>query len=66
MEFHKTLRSLRESKGLTQSELATRCGLHWNAVAQFENGRSPSLRNLVKLADGLQVSLDRLVGRNAE
>jgi transcriptional regulator with XRE-family HTH domain len=60
--FSEQLRSVRLAKGLTQAELAVRCGLHPNAIAQFEcGGREPSLKNLVKLADGLGVTIDALV-----
>lgn len=48
------LRSARLRAGLTQAELAERAGLHAAAVGFFEqDARSPSLVNLVALAEAL-------------
>jgi transcriptional regulator with XRE-family HTH domain len=64
--FGTTLRTIRETKGLTQSELAERSGLQPSAVSHFEAGRrSPSFDNLRALADALGVSTDYLLGRDA-
>lgn len=66
-EFGELLRKARETKGLTQAELAQRAGLQPSAVAHFESGRrSPSLDNLRRLADALSVNLDYLLGREPD
>jgi transcriptional regulator with XRE-family HTH domain len=63
-EFAERLRSAREGRGMSQSELAQKSGLQPSAVSHFETGRrSPSFDNLRKLADALSVSTDFLLGR---
>lgn len=59
------LKSLRELRGLTQSELGERAGMGAASVSHFETGqRMPSLESLVRIADALEVSLDALLGRS--
>lgn len=61
--FGNRLRTIREKKGLTQFELAEKCGLTASWVSHFENGnRSPGIENLIRLSFGLCVNLDRLCG----
>ena len=49
---------------LSQGDLASITGLKPAAVSHFETGqRSPSLNNLKRLADALEVSADYLLGR---
>ncbi len=61
--FKKTLRGLRQALGLSQSELAARCGLSVDNVQNWEQGRTePRLSAFIKLAQGLGVSLDVLAG----
>ena len=58
------LKTLRELRNLTQSELGNRAGMGAASVSHFETGqRAPSLESLVKLADALEVSVDTLLGR---
>lgn len=65
--FPDRLRSAREYRGLTQSELADRAGLQPSAVSHFETGtRKPSFDNLRLLADTLDVTTDYLLGRVAD
>jgi transcriptional regulator with XRE-family HTH domain len=55
------LRECRELRGYSQTDLAARTGLKPSAVSHFETGnRVPSLGNLIRLADALDVSLDTL------
>jgi len=62
--FPACLKMVREQEGLTQVELAAKTGLHPSAISHFESERrAPSLRNLVKLADALDVTTDCLLGR---
>lgn len=61
--FPERLRSARESRGLSQAQLAEKAGLQSAAIAHFEAGRrSPSLKNLRALAEALAVSSDYLIG----
>jgi transcriptional regulator with XRE-family HTH domain len=65
-QIGKMIKALRESEGLTQSELAKRAGLTQAAISQFEEGkRVPSTRAIQKIADGLGVSLDTLVSESS-
>ena len=63
-EFQDRLRKARESRGLTQADLAKKTGLQAAAISHFETGqRAPSFDNLRKLSDALTVSIDYLLGR---
>ncbi len=60
------LKSARELHGLTQEALAKKCLLKMSQISAFETGRrNPSVHNLVKLADALNVSADYLLGRES-
>jgi transcriptional regulator with XRE-family HTH domain len=57
--FAARLRELRSAAALSQTVLAERAGLSVSTVRQFEYGlREPTYGTLVKLADGLDVSLE--------
>ncbi len=44
--------------GLTQSELAARCGMKQSALSRLETGKtSPTLKTLQQLADGMEKKL---------
>lgn len=52
----------REYRGLTQTELAARCGLAQATIAQIEGGkRTGSVEVLKKIAEALSLDLDDLV-----
>lgn len=52
----------REHLGITQEELAHRCGLHRTYISDIERGgRNLSFKNLSRLAKGLEVSISTLV-----
>jgi transcriptional regulator with XRE-family HTH domain len=58
------LRSVRESHGLSQEELAARAGYHRTYIGQLERGeKSPSLRTLFNLSSTLQVTPSVLIRR---
>ena len=62
--FEDRLREIRESRGLTQSDLAKKAGLQAAAISHFETGkRAPSFANLKLLSDALNISVDYLLGR---
>lgn len=65
--FPERLKSARELRGWSQSELGTRSGMPPSSVAHFEAGaRKPSFDNLRRLANALAVTTDYLLGRVAE
>ena len=54
-----TLKQLRESKGISQTQLANLVGLKQTTISQYENGsRKPNLNKAKKIADALNISLD--------
>ena len=64
--FGERLCTEREAKGLSQAELAEKAGLQPSAISHFEAGRrSPSIENLTRVADGLSVTVDFLLGRQS-
>ncbi len=65
--FSDRLRTARTAKGLSQADLARKTGFEPSAISHFETDeRSPSFKNLARLADALNVSIDYLLGRVAE
>jgi transcriptional regulator with XRE-family HTH domain len=66
--FGTRLKHARETRGLTQAELAERANLTSIHVSHFETGVKPSASamTLVKLANALSVSVDYLLGRTNE
>ena len=58
------LRTLRESLGLSQLELSRRSGIAQESLSRIETDRrDPRLGTLQRLARGLGLSLDQLMGR---
>jgi transcriptional regulator with XRE-family HTH domain len=63
--FPSRLRAARDMRELSQLELAERAHLQQAAVSHYESGaRRPSLRNLSRIAEALEVTTDYLVGRS--
>lgn len=59
------LKELREINGLSQKQLAEKVGYKSNTICRWERGeRDPSSRNLIKLADLFNVSIDYLLERS--
>jgi transcriptional regulator with XRE-family HTH domain len=57
------LRSIRDQRGITLTELAERTGISKSTLSRLENGqRRPSLELLLPLAQAYRVPLDELVG----
>lgn len=63
--FAERLKSARELRGLSQTQLAADSRLPASSVSHFEAGaRKPSFDNLKRLAAALKVSTDYLLGRS--
>lgn len=61
------LRSIREGKGLSMEELATKTGVTYRTIQNWESGSTtPSAAHLVKLAEVLQVTTDFIMGVDNE
>lgn len=55
----------RLKRGLTQQQLAERTDLTYQDISRYETGRvNPTLDRLCRLADALNVTTDRLLGRD--
>lgn len=66
MKFDR-IRELREQNGLSQKEVAAELGMQLTQYRRYENGeRKPAIDFLIQLANMYGVTLDYLVGRNAE
>ncbi|MEE3383525.1 MAG: helix-turn-helix transcriptional regulator [Prevotella sp.] len=62
IELGKIIKSKRESKGLTQMELAAKSGVDRNYVGMLERGeRNPSYLSLLKIAKGLGIPVFNLI-----
>ena len=60
--FGEHLKKQRLSKNLTQVGLAYKGNFNRNYIGMLERGeRNPSLKNLVKLANSLDISLQELI-----
>jgi transcriptional regulator with XRE-family HTH domain len=61
--FSARLKTIRESQGLTQSELSKRAGLGDQQVYRYENEvTKPNVADVTAIARQLDVSMDYLVG----
>jgi transcriptional regulator with XRE-family HTH domain len=61
------IRSLRLARGLTQESLAERAGIHEKFVGAVERGeRNVTLRNLERIAHGLNVPIAALFAETSE
>ncbi len=61
IRFGKRVRTLREANAITQDELAHRAGIDRSYVGQIERGeKNITIKNIYKIADGLQVSVPEL------
>ena len=64
VEFGQRLREIRRRRDLEQAVLAETARVPTSSISHFERGKhKPSLDTLIRLADGLDVSIDYLVGR---
>lgn len=62
--FQERLKTARELRKWSQSDLAGRAGMPSSSIAHFETGsRKPSFDTLRRLANALEVTTDYLLGR---
>jgi transcriptional regulator with XRE-family HTH domain len=63
--YLKNLVTLRKQKGWSQEKLAQESSISYNTLIKLErNGiKNPKIETVIKLADALNVSLDKLVGK---
>jgi len=61
MLFAELLRDKRRAAGLTQEELANKCGLSMNTLHGYERGVAPTIGNLQRIAAALNVNLSELL-----
>ena len=62
VELGKIIKSKRESKGLTQLELAEKSCVDRNYIGMLERGeRNPSYLSLLKIAKGLNIQVYNLI-----
>jgi len=61
--IQKTLRKLRETKGLSQEKLARLADVANNTIIKIESGKNqnPTLDTLKKISKALDVSVDELI-----
>ena len=65
-EIGAAMRKHRESVGMTIWSLGQMSGVHPNTISNYELGKyGPSLINIVALADALDISIDKYIGRKA-
>ena len=63
VDFSERVKILRDSKGLSQKELADKLGMTRSLVSTYENGQKmPTYGKLIKLARVFDVSTDYLLG----
>lgn len=61
-KFGKNLKEIREFLGMSQADLAKKCGLTTPAICQIETGeREPSLKSICKILDTLNVPFERMM-----
>ena len=62
--FGLSMKFFRKEKNFTQMELVRRSGLDRTTIPRYERGElSPSLRNVVKIAEALEIPAEVLVAR---
>ena len=62
MEFKDRLKQARNTKGISQSKLADKVGVHVTNISRYERGENkPTSQVLTRLASALQVSTDFLM-----
>lgn len=67
LSFGHTIKELRIKRGLSQEKLAEHLGVAPQSISKWERNEGyPDITFLIPLAEFFDVSLDTLMGRNAE
>lgn len=62
--MYERIRELRQEKGKTTVEISTKLGIEQSYYSKLELGKHEiSLKNLIKIAEFYNVSLDYIIGR---
>ena len=63
--FLKNLVKIRKQKGWSQEKLAVESEISYNTIIKIERGgiKNPKIETVIKLAEALNVSIDKLLGR---
>ncbi len=63
----KNIKKLREQAGLSQDQMARKAGIPYSTYLKIENGvtPNPSIQTVLSIAEALDISLDKLVGRTS-
>lgn len=65
--FNENFKALRQSRGLTQAQMADKLGISISAVSMYEQGRrKPDNDMLRKICEKFRVSTDSLLGINVK
>jgi transcriptional regulator with XRE-family HTH domain len=61
----KSIKYWRKEKGMTQDALAKRANIPYTTLAKIESEvvKKPSIQTIMKIADGLNITLDELLLR---
>ena len=61
----KNLAKIRKQKKLTQRKLAEKSGVSYNTIIKIEQGGigNPKIATVIKLANALEINLNKLVGQ---
>jgi transcriptional regulator with XRE-family HTH domain len=61
-QFARNLRRRRQAAGLSQEQLAEKTGLHPTEISRLERAaREPRLGTMLRLAQGLDIAIEKLV-----
>jgi len=63
--LQKNIKELRKKHSLSQEQLARKAGITYSTLTKVEGGtnKNPTLDTIKKIADGLNTSIDKLIGR---
>lgn len=65
--FSKNLKSIREFKKISQQDIAEKMNIDRSTIGYWENGKAdPTMANVLKLADVLNVDIITLIGGELE
>ena len=63
MSFAEKIRLLRKERNMTQAEVAAKVGLATRGYQNMELGSEPRYKNILRIANFYDVSVDWLMGR---